>query len=409
MNRLLGAQYSPLYFLASLGNGGLSVSFFMYLMFMVKHPDTPMPTFNHIYPLLTGGEVTKAVLISVALILIAYFAINHFRLLAWNVKQYRSFKQTEAFTKLKSSNAEVTLMAIPLTLAMSINVLFVLGATFVPNLWNVIEYMLPIAFIGFMAVGIYAVRIFTDYFTRLICNGDFDFVNNNNLSQMIAIFAFAMIAVGFAAPAAMSHQVLVSAASMFMAILFSMMAVTLAVIKLILGMKSIFKQGIALETSPSLWIIIPIVTLLGITFVRLFMGYHHNVAHTEASPAILFIILSLFVSIQILFGMIGYFVQKKIGYFAQYVSGTKKSAGSYALICPGVAFFVMGMFFIYWGLVRNGIVEIFSIPYFIVLIPFVLIQLKTIQVMFKLNKKHFSTDKNASEYVTGNEKTIKVN
>ncbi len=409
MNRLLGAQYSPLYFLAALGNGGISVSFFMYLMFMVKHPDTPMPTFNHIFPLLTGGDVTKALLISVALILIAYFAINHFRLLAWNVKQYRYFKQTEAFTKLKNSNSEVTLMAIPLTLAMSINVLFVLGATFIPDLWNVIEYMLPVAFIGFLAVGIYAVRIFTDYFTRLICNGDFDFVNNNNLSQMIAIFAFAMIAVGFAAPAAMSHQVLVSAASIFMAILFSMMAVTLAVIKLILGMKSIFKQGIALETSPSLWIIIPIVTLLGITFVRLFMGYHHNVAHTEASPAILFIVLSLFVSIQILFGMIGYFVQKKIGYFDLYVNGAKKSAGSYALICPGVAFFVLGMFFIYWGLVRNGIVEMFSIPYFIVLIPFVLIQLKTIQVLFKLNKKHFSLSKNESEYVSGNEKTIKAN
>ena len=31
-------SYSPLYFLASLGAGGLAVTFFMYLMFWVPHP-----------------------------------------------------------------------------------------------------------------------------------------------------------------------------------------------------------------------------------------------------------------------------------------------------------------------------------------------------------------------------------
>ena len=33
--------YSPLYFLASLGAGGLAVTFFMYLMFWVPHPGQP--------------------------------------------------------------------------------------------------------------------------------------------------------------------------------------------------------------------------------------------------------------------------------------------------------------------------------------------------------------------------------
>lgn len=33
-------DYRPLYFLASLGAGGMAVSFFMYLMFLVPHPHT---------------------------------------------------------------------------------------------------------------------------------------------------------------------------------------------------------------------------------------------------------------------------------------------------------------------------------------------------------------------------------
>ena len=41
-------KYSPTYFLSSLGAGGLSVSFFMYLMFLVPHPNTPMATFDFI-------------------------------------------------------------------------------------------------------------------------------------------------------------------------------------------------------------------------------------------------------------------------------------------------------------------------------------------------------------------------
>ncbi len=40
------------------------------------------------------------------------------------------------------SNAQISIMALPLTYTMSINVGFVLGAVFVPNLWSVVQYLL---------------------------------------------------------------------------------------------------------------------------------------------------------------------------------------------------------------------------------------------------------------------------
>ena len=382
--RNLDKSFSPLYFLAALGAGGLAVTFFLYPMFFIAHPDTPMVTFNHIYPILTGDNRLHSILLGLDLVAILLFAFLHFRLLAWNLREYFRFRKTDAFTALRQSNAEVSLMAIPLTLAMSINVSFILGAVFVPGLWNVVEYLFPAALLGFIAVGIYALRILGAYFTRLLTTGDFDFVNNNNLSQMIAIFALAMIAVGLAAPGAMSHFKHVNAIGIFFSLFFLSLAVILTVLKLVLGFQSILQQGISEKASPSLWIMIPILTLFGITIIRLTMGLHHGFENTLSKPG-LFVLTSIILSLQIVVGLIGYSVMKRVGYFRDYVHGSKGDAGSFALICPGVALVTFGFFFITFGLVKNGLVVHLSPAYFLLLAPFVWLQIKTIQVFFKLS------------------------
>ena len=90
-------------------------------------------------------------------------------------------------------------------------------------------------------------------------------------------------------------------------------------------------------------------------------------------------------ALQVLFGILGYAVMKRVGYFRQYVRGDQRHPGSYALICPGVAFFVFGMFFITFGLLKNGLLDKFSLPYFAILAPLVWIQIKTITTMLRLN------------------------
>ncbi|SIS45039.1 hypothetical protein [Salimicrobium flavidum] len=51
---------------------------------------------------------------------------------------------------------------------------------------------------------------------------------------------------------------------------------------------------------------------------------------------------------------------------------------------------VLGMFFIHWGLVQNGIVTKFSPVYFALVLPYAYVQFKTIRVLFQLNNKHFT-------------------
>ncbi len=388
MKKNLGENYNPLYFLASLGAGGLSVSFFMYFMFMVDHPGRPMANFEHVFPIFTGDNMLAKVLAAVAIAGIVFFAYKHIRLLIWNIREYQLYKKTEAYKKLIQTPGEISLMAIPLTLAMSINVMFVLGGLFIPNLWSVVEYAFPVALLAFFAVGVYALVIFKNYFTRFIINGDLDFVNANNLSHMIAIFAFAMIAVGFGAPAAMSHNLAVSVIGTVLSIFFATFAFGIMVLKMILGFRAIFEKGLDKGASPSLWLAIPILTLFGITFVRLFNGINHNLLdNSQPASWPLFIVLTMLISLQIVFGFVGYFVMKKNEYFKDMIHGEGKSPGSFSLICPGVAFFVLGMFWIHWGFTKSGIVPMFSPVYFLMLIPFAYVQFKTIQTVLKLNKK----------------------
>ena len=381
----LREKFSPTCFLSALGAGGLSVSFFMYLMFLVPHPTTPMATFEYIMEALEKGD-SISFISSFALVFIIAFAILHFKLLYWNTKQYLLYKKSDAYKALIKSNGQISIMALPLTYTMSINVGFVLGAVFVPNLWSFVEYLFPFALIGFAINGYFALKIFFDYFSRLIINGDFDFTKNNNLTQMISIFALSMVAVGFAAPGAMSSNIAINAVGIFGAILFSSLAIMLIFIKIILGFKNMFEHGVTVETAPSLWIMIPILTLLGITFIRLNFGLEHNL-NAISDKSSLFVLTSTILSLQIVFGILGLVIMKKLGYFEKFIKSNEKSALSFALICPGVAFFVFGMFFINLGLTYNDIIAKYSVVYYLLMVPFIYVQIKTIVLFFRLYKK----------------------
>ncbi len=377
--------YNPLYWLAALGPGGLAVSFFVYINFMVPHKGVPMITFDQAYPIfMKGGPL--AYLIGAVYVLFVIAALYHFKLLFWNIKEFAKYKKTEAYEKMRNSNNEVQLFTIPLTLAMTINVLFIIGALFVPHLWGFVEYMFPLAIVAFSITGYYTSKIFLEYFGRLMAHGEFDFAENNSFAQMLSIFSYVMTGVGFSASAAMSKTQWVEVAGNIGAIFFSTAAILLILIKLVLGFKSMFEHGVAPEGSPTLWIMIPILTLLGITFIRLDLGFEHHF-HAEVSWTSMFYMTTFFVSLQVLFGKLGYTIMRRNKYFRTFVHwkyGKKQSVGSLSLICPGVASVVFYLFFLHFGLVHNHMVDKFSIAYFLWLIPAVYIQIKTVWYFFKI-------------------------
>ena len=382
----LGERYSPLYFLAALGAGGLAVSFFMYLLFWVSHPQTPIPVFADVMAVYGEQGVVEQLAISAALLGIALFALMHFRLLLWNVAEYTAFQRTPAYRALREDNGETQLLAVPLTLAMSVNVCLILGAVFVPGLWSIVEYLIPAAMVAFLAIGVYALSLMLNFFARVFTVGGFDCAKNNSLAQMLPTFAFAMIGVGLAAPAAFSGIALVAGLSLIASSFFLTLAVVLGAIKLVLGFRGMMDQGTNKDSLPTLWIIVPILTVLTIALLRqdhalhVFFGEHQTAGGT-------LVFLSQMLAAQLFFGLLGWAVMRREGYFETYVLGPARSSASYALACPGVALAVMLHFFINKGLVDAGLVARFDAAYWVLSAVAVAIQLATIWLVVKLNLK----------------------
>ncbi len=85
-------------------------------------------------------------------------------------------------------------------------------------------------------------------------------------------------------------------------------------------------------------------------------------------------------------------VLRRQHYMSHYVTGTDKSAGSFALICPGVAFSVLFQFFINKGLVAAGLVDKFSTGYWALTALAIISQFAMVWLLFKLNSKHFGAE-----------------
>lgn len=386
MIRDLGEKYSPLYFLAALGFGGMSVFFFMAFMHITPHPDTPMPTFESIQAAWASGGAFMKYAIAIGYVgMVIMFAVHLF-LLAWNLREFAGFRKTEAYQTLKATNAEVTLMAIPLTLGMTVNGMFVAGMALVPGLWGVIEKLMPLALVLYGSVGVLALVIMSTYLKRVIAAG-FDFKANGGLNQLLSTFAFAMITVGFAAPAAISSNKTIVLLAMLGSLFFGSITVLLFVVFLPLGVMSMLRYGLSLPNSATLWLAVPISTLLTITALRLRHGFqtletyspaYDGAAHPKSSIAVL-VLLAASIMFQMTFLGLGHLVMRANGFYKHFLWGRETaSPAAFTLVCPGVGLSVVSMFALHVGLVANGMIEKFSATYYVLIAVIVAIFLVTL-------------------------------
>ena len=383
-------KYSPLYFLGSLGSGGLTITFFMYLMFWVPHPGRPVPLFEDVTKAFANGSTALQAAIAIAVIGIAVFAFLNIKTLLWNISAYSAFSKTEAYEKLRASNAETTLLARPLAMAMTVNVLFIVGLVYVPGLWTIREVLFPLAMIAFALLGVMAFATIGDFLGRVLTKGGvFDVTAHNSFAQLLPAFALAMIGVGFAAPAAMSGNPTTVGISLVISTFFGVASILYTAVAAITAFNSMLHYGTAEEAAPTLMVVVPIMTVLGILFLRQNHGMHTTFeSHSAAVDTMIF--LARFMTVEVIFLMLGLLILNRQGYFKDYVFGNQTSPASYALVCPGVAFNVLSFFFIHKGLVATGILVKFSLVYWgLIAIPLAA-QVLMILLVFRLNRQHFT-------------------
>jgi hypothetical protein len=381
--------WTPLYFLASLGAGGLTVTFFMFLMFWVPHPGQPVPIFEDVLAAFTQGDWPMKAAIVIAVAGIAGFAFLNVKLLIWNLARHAEFRKTEGYARLVSSNGETQLLAMPLALAMSVNVGFILGLVFVPGLWGIVEYLFPLAMIAFGFFAWLALHRIGAFLGRVLSEGGvFDVTANNSFAQLLPAFALSMTAVGMSAPAAMSTVPLTVGISLVMSIMLGTIAALYALVAAIVAFNSMLHHGTSPESAPTLMVVVPILTVLGIMTLRQEHGLHTTFA-SHGGVADNLILTTTILAIQAVFLALGLSVLKRQNYAQTYLTGEGDSAGAYALICPGVALSVMLHFWINKGLVGAGLIAKFGIAYWSLTALAIVVQVAMILLVLHLNRRHF--------------------
>lgn len=382
--------WSPLYFLASLGAGGLAVTFFMYLLFWVPHSGQPVPVFEDIMAAFTSGGLPLKVAIILAVTGIAGFSFLNIKMLIWNLLRYSEFKKTDGYTKLVNSNGETQLLAMPLALAMTVNAGFILGLVFVPGLWGVVEYLFPLALIAFALIAMLAFRQIGYFLGRVLSEGGvFDVTANNSFAQLLPAFALAMTAVGMAAPAAMSTIPLTVGVSLIASLALGVIAGLYALIAAVTAFNSMLHHGTAKESAPTLMVVVPILTVLGIMVMRQKHALH-TTFEVHGGAADNLVLTTAILAIQGGFLALGLLVLRRQKYADAYLRGDGNSAGAYALVCPGVAISVMLNFWINKGLVGAGVITDFGVAYWSLTTLAIAAQVAMIVLVFILNQRHFA-------------------
>lgn len=387
--------WAPQYFLASVGAGGLVISFFLWLYMWVPHPGQQVPVFEDIARAWAKGDPIQMTMIAVAMIAIVALALLHLKLLVWNLGQFARFRRSPAYQVLRSTNSESQLTTLPLAIAMAINVGFVLGLVFVPGLWSIVEYLFPVAIAAFLAVGLLTLAQLGRFYGRIFGKGEFDWAGNTSFAQVMPAFALGMVGVGLSASAAMSANPATVGVAIVLAVVFLILSVVIACAAVILGLMSMAQHGVSAEGAPSLTILVPLMTVLGILTLRVTHGMgEHFGAHAAAGDHLW--MLSAFLGVQIAFLLFGAAVLRAQGYVGRFVTGPEISSGSYGLVCPGVALAVMLQFFINKGLVGSGLIEKFGPLYWSLSALAVVAQLVALWLMLVLHRKHFGPDQNLS-------------
>ncbi|MGI9142213.1 MAG: TsoY family (seleno)protein, partial [Fluviibacter sp.] len=312
---------------------------------------------------------------------ILVIAAVHLALVVWMLKGLAAFKRSPQFTAFWQSHMGLQWMVRPLVLAMLVNVLFILGLVFVPGLWHLREMLFPGALLAFFLIAIDAVILWMDHLSELYQSQSDS--SGSGLAGMFPAFTFAMLSVGFSASAAMSHHKITAGIGFVGAVILMVFALFIASAHFVVQFPRMMSDGVKPAASGTLWMAIPISTILGIAAFRLLMSAQH-VWGAQVGNVLPAAVLLLFLSVQVFFYLLGRAVMNRNNGW-RYLVTESPQAASFSLICPGVGLFVMGMFVVFRALMPLEVVD--SVTMWLPLMLLIVLQMATFGLFIRLMRK----------------------
>lgn len=367
-------KFNPLLFLSSLGAGGIAVSGFILIQYGGLFEGKGLAILAEVpqTPLVLALEAIMIVFGFIHLVLTIMFLAGHF-----------NWKKTKAYKEYKENPLVNSGLITPLlSLAMSMNVVIAVVRYFSDAMSSNFQTMMAPAFIVFVILWIATVLTSISLLKKSFTNSfDVDKIHFGWLLQPFALTMVSVTGAGFAAlaknTAAIGYNADIAGMAAFLVLISGGMAVFLTLVK----MFSIFKKHLhrdgALEDQfmPTYLIVIPILTLLGITVFRL-GHYAEHIFHEPLLFVFAKIIMLGLYAFQLWYFVFGLFMLK--GYWNGYLA-KKFHVSQWGLICPFVALTALSGF-VFHAFFAN---QIFLV---LILVLFAF----TIGLFFYLLKRQFS-------------------
>jgi hypothetical protein len=251
------------------------VTFFMFLMFWVPHPGQPVPVFEDILAAFSDGGLLMQLAILIAVTGIAGFAFLNIKMLIWNLARLGRIQENRRLRQADELERETQFLAMPLAAGDDGECRFHTGTGLRARPLERGRIPVPVAMVAFRADAYLAFRRIGAFLGRVLSDGGvFDVTANNSFAQLLPAFALSMTAVGMAAPAAMSTVPATVGVSLVLSITLGAIAGLYALAAAIIALGSMLQHGTAKESAPTLMIVVPILTILGIMTMRQEHGLH---------------------------------------------------------------------------------------------------------------------------------------
>lgn len=330
-------KFSPLFFLASLGAGGIAILPFVIMQYTTTH-GPGLVTMAQIASM--GYTGFSAAYFTSLEVIMAIFAVLHFVLTGWfTVNAIKWIKNGHLKGLLKDPLNNATVLAPFISILMTMNLFIGPIRYFFPLLSDNFQSLFLPAMI-FWSMLFVVIILLEVYLLGVSFKKGFD-IDKINFGWLLHPFLLGMLTVIGTGLAAMSKNAEIAHTAAFMSLISGSMGVFLLLVKMIMLFKNHFAASNLPEKHflPSFLIVIPNITLFAISAFRLghYLEFHHHF-HLDAYFYIVIGVSFAFEIWYMLFGislLVNYFRQN---HFKEYY------ITQWGLICPFVAFITLGSF-----------------------------------------------------------------
>lgn len=331
-------KFSPLSFLAAVGAGGISIIPFAFLNYTVPHAKGLIKLAD-----LTAGtwSVWQEILFYGLEVVMLVFAFLHVLLLISLFHRFFHFLGSSDYTELMENPLKNNSILTPfIALAMTMNVLIGPVRFFVPTLSQNLQLLMLPALLVWLVLLLAFFRLEIKTLKSL-------FLKSVDLTKvgfgwLLDVFALSMLAVTGSGIAALAKSPAIAHTAAFFSLMGASMAIFFLVIKVVLVFQKHFAEKSLPEKQflPSFLNLVPAVTLLTITFFRL--GHYLEAQfsfHIDWYFTLLVTGAFAFETWYLIFGL-----ALLKDYFLQHHFEREHYPAQWALICPFVAYGVLGSF-----------------------------------------------------------------